>query len=169
MPRSMVANIGQEKPVELVLKNKSPFLCWAFALIIYAVMVEVTWIFVRDGGFHTLAPHQEVFLFFGMWIIGICMLVMLLKQKLMKTTISDGVVNVSCTCLMPLYRDVEKFKIKEARGVYFITDQLSNGDINYRCELMTPKGALIVLKEGLVMPEVRAAYEKIFLLVHKKA
>lgn len=164
MPKVLAGSVSSADSTDLVLKNKSPFLSWFCGLCVYAFMVEMTWIFVRDGGFHTLAPHMEVFALMGSWIIGVCFLVVFLQKKYMKTVLKDGKVTIQTLCLMPLYRDIEKFDLEKAKGVYFISDPKPNGEKYYRCELMTPKGKMITLSEGNIMPDVKAVHDRVYFL-----
>lgn len=122
----------------LVLKNNSAAFGWGFMTIWLAGLCLISWLFLRDGGFHQLDPAVETGIMLMFWLFGLGGAGYLFNQPRVRLSLEGGMVTL---------REVVFWRVREETfpavdlGLPPIRHERdSDGDPYYSFMVATPSG-----------------------------
>jgi hypothetical protein len=131
---------------------------WAFMALWLSMLCVVTYIFVRDGGFHQFDPLIETGIMLMFWLFGLGGGGELFARPRTRLTIAGGI--VEARQIWPLRHAVERFPA-ETLATRIVDGRDDEGDPYFTCVVTLPSGRTIAVVESHDRTAVEAAYDRL--------
>lgn len=143
----------------LILRNNIAIVVWIFGAIWIGMLFLITYLFVRDGGFHQFDPPIETAIMLIFWVFGFACYHHIAGLSRTALVVENGRVTVSEH--WPFRARTEQFDPGEIDLPILETGRDSEGDRYFRCVITTPSGHAVAVAEGNDREIVEAAYRKL--------
>lgn len=141
------------------IRNNMAIVGWIFMSIWMGMLLLITWLFVRDGGFHQFDPLVETGIMLLFWVFGLGGSAELFGRPRVRFVIEGGEVDVTERWLLRSRH--ETFPLADLAEPKLISDRDSDGDPYYRCGLVLPSGRKISVRESHDRATIEAECDRI--------
>lgn len=143
----------------IVFRNNMAVVGWVFMAIWLGGVGLISWLFVRDGGFHQMHPLIEVGIMLMFWMFGLAGGGYLFSRTRVRLTIRQGTATL---------RESALWKSREERipaGSITVAPVLkgrdSEGDPYFSCLVVTPDGRQVTVGESHDEASMEALRERV--------
>lgn len=119
---------------------------WIFMSVWLCGISLISWVFVRDGGFHQMHPLLEVGIMLMFWMFGLAGGGYLFSQTRVRLTVENGAVTLREA--LPWKRSEERFPVSTIEVPPVLRERDSEGDPYFRCVIVTPAGRRVSMGES---------------------
>jgi hypothetical protein len=123
--------------------NNMAVVGWVFMSIWLAGLCMITWLYVRDGGFHQFDPLIEVGIMLMFWLFGLGGASHLFGMPRVHITVESRMATIRETLPWSVREDIFSTRALKALPLKFERD--SDGDPYYSCLIETPGGRKVLV------------------------
>ena len=142
----------------MVLSNNLAIFGWIFMSIWMVMLVLISWLFVRDGGFRQFNPAVETGIMMLFWMFGFAGCAQIFGAQRIRVTVGNRSIEVLER--WPLRRRLESCAVRDVAISPVTEGKDDEGDPYFRCTLSMASGRNVTFSESHDRSLVEAARKR---------
>jgi hypothetical protein len=142
-----------------IFRNNMAIAAWIFMGLWDLGLLLMTYVFIRDGGFHQFSLPVEYGIVGVFWIFGLIGTAACFGKPRVHVSVESGEIVLRERWL--LGSRIERFPVGSVSPPRLVQQRDSDGDPYFHCVLITPAGRKVIFKESASFKDADAECERL--------